>query len=348
MTREIVPVGITEIVESDLPKVMTVGQLANEYAAQHVFAEYQQRIAANTKRRQHDDLALFAQYLSHVGIIVTAEQLMSMPGTWSDITHGLVAGFVKYQLQQGYAIGSINVRLSTIKRYCALATTAGALPSQELSMIKLVQGYRHQEGLNVDARRKQRNEPTRKGTKKAETITITGEQARRLKLEQPDTPQGRRDALLMCLLLDHGLRCGEVAALPANCINFAEGTITFYRKKVDRTQTHTLTRDTLIAAMRYFQVCTPTGTLLMGSRKNGVLVGSLKERSLTERVRVLCEAIGIEGASAHDGRHSWATRAVKAGTNMRVLQDAGGWKSIAMPARYAESQKVANEGVKLD
>ena len=59
----------------------------------------------------------------------------------------------------------------------------------------------------------------------------------------------------------------------------------------------------------------------MGSRKNGALTGSLKERSLTERVRVLCEVIGIEGASAHDGRHSWATRAVKAGTNMRVLQD---------------------------
>jgi site-specific recombinase XerD len=30
---------------------------------------------------------------------------------------------------------------------------------------------------------------------------------------QPDTPQGRRDALLMCLLLDHGLRVGEVAIL---------------------------------------------------------------------------------------------------------------------------------------
>jgi len=32
--------------------------------------------------------------------------------------------------------------------------------------------------------------------------------------QQPDTPQGRRDPLLMCILLEHGLRYGEIAILP--------------------------------------------------------------------------------------------------------------------------------------
>jgi hypothetical protein len=44
------------------------------------------------------------------------------------------------------------------------------------------------------------------------TVHIAQKQAKKLK-SQPDTPQGRRDALLMCLLLDHGLRVGEVARL---------------------------------------------------------------------------------------------------------------------------------------
>jgi site-specific recombinase XerD len=55
----------------------------------------------------------------------------------------------------------------------------------------------------------------------------------------------------------------------------------------------------------------------------------------------------VQGASAHDGRHAWATFAVRGGTDLKTLQDAGGWNSIAMPARYAASQKIANKGVVL-
>jgi hypothetical protein len=32
---------------------------------------------------------------------------------------------------------------------------------------------------------------------------------------------------------------------------------------------------------------------------------------------------------------------------IKVLQDAGGWNSIAMPMRYAASQVIANQGVIL-
>jgi hypothetical protein len=39
--------------------------------------------------------------------------------------------------------------------------------------------------------------------------------------------------------------------------------------------------------------------------------------------------------------------AVEGGTGIKALQDAGGWKSPAMPLRYAKSKEVANEGVIL-
>jgi site-specific recombinase XerD len=82
-------------------------------------------------------------------------------------------------------------------------------------------------------------------------------------------------------------------------------------------------------------------------RKGGQLQGRMQERSLTDRVRVLASQIGITGASAHDGRHAFVTFAIRGGTDLKSLQDAGGWNSIVMPARYAESHKIANKGVRL-
>lgn len=260
---------------------------------------------------------------------------------WQDITFGLIEAFKRWQLEQGYAIASINAHLSTVKVYAKLATKAGILSSEEYAMIKMVSGYRHKEGRNVD----QKREVTRIGDKKAEAVQITAEQARTLK-GQPDTPQGRRDAFLMCLLLDHGLRCGEVAALTSQSINLSTGLLTFYRQKVDKVQTHRLTRDTLLAAMRYLEVATPVGKLLMGSRKGGKLERTMSERAITDRVRELGKRIGVKGLSAHDCRHDWAKSAVKA-SDIKSLQQAGGWSSPAMPLRYADDATIANEGIKL-
>jgi integrase len=320
----------------------TIGQVANSYAARSVFADYQGRIAENTKRRQRDDLQLFAQFLAGAGLQVSPDDLYALPETWQPITYGLLEAFVRWQLQQGYAIGSMNVHLATVKKYCQLAAKAGTIAPNEIALIKLVQGYRQKEGRNADEIREQ----TRVGRKKAEPVIISFDQAQLLK-QQPDTAQGRRDALLMCLLLDHGLRCGEIAELSASALNLTDGTLTFYRRKVDKTQTHELTRDTLIAASRYFAICLPGLSLLLGSRKGGHLQGRMSERAISDRARVLCERIGLQGVSAHDGRHAWATFAVRGGTDLKTLQDAGGWNSIVMPSRYAASQKIANRGVVL-
>ena len=91
--------------------------------------------------------------------------------------------------------------------------------------------------------------------------------------------------------------------------------------------------------------------LIMGSRKGGKLEGEMSERAITDRVKVLGESLEgnlrLEGLSAHDCRHYWATQAAKHGTDIKSLQQARGWSSPAMPLRYAEDAKIANEGVKL-
>ena len=264
------------------------------------------------------------------------------PWAWSGMSWGLVAAFVEWQLQEGYAIGSINVRLATVKTYCELAMRAGALDHAAYAQIKTVKGYRNKEGRNVD----QTRPVTRQGQKKALPVELTAAQARALK-QQPDTPQGRRDAVLMCLLLDHGLRCGEVAGLKVEHVNLPAGSFTFYREKVDLEQTHKLTNDTFRALYAYLTRDAPTGPLLMGSRKDGELEGRMSVRAINKRVGILGKTVGVMNLSPHDCRHYWTTAAIRGGSDIKSVQEGGGWKSPHMPLQYANRAAIANEGITL-
>jgi integrase len=131
-------------------------------------------------------------------------------------------------------------------------------------------------------------------------------------------------------------------------------TFTFDRPKVNKVQTHRLTSDSLIILRRYLaerRTIDPTdrGPLLCSSRKDGQLIDvGMSERAINKRVGALGRALGIAHLSPHDCRHYWATMAVRAGTDIKSLQDAGGWASPYMPLRYAQSAEIVNQGVKLD
>jgi integrase len=329
------------------PRLQAAGQAANQAAAGGVFSDYQSRKAANTLRRQEAGLSLFSEFLRSAGL--EPSDYANDPEAWRGITWGLVAAFARWQLEQGYAVASVNIRLSTVKTYAKLAMKAGVLDATEYALIRTVDGYARKEIKRIDEQRKTAGIDTRKGYKKAEPVTLTREQAQTLK-SQPDTPQGRRDAFLMALLLDHGLRVGEVAILTVEAFDLKAGELRFYRPKVDRQQTHRLTADTLRAARAYLANDAPrAGMIWRHSRRDGSLDGpGMSTRAMTERVRMLGEAIGVEGLSAHDCRHYWATQAARNGTPIDRLQDAGGWSSPAMPLRYVEQAKIANSGVKLE
>lgn len=264
---------------------------------------------------------------------------------WRGVTWGLVQAFVDDLLHQGYAVSSINVHLSTVKSYARLAAAAGTLTKEELALIQNVQSFRKAEQPRIDEKRP----VTRVGRKKARPTKLTVEQALALK-RQPDTPQGRRDALILCLLLDHGLRVGEVAGLAVEDLDLHEGLLRFYRPKVNKVQLHLLTEDSLRAAQAYLRFdAHPKGLLLRGSRKNRELVQKpgISTVAISERVRTLGEELGVIGLSAHDCRHYWATRAAKMQTPFEVLRQAGGWSSAAMPLRYIEETRIANKDVTL-
>lgn len=325
------------------PRAMQVaGQVANEHAARAVFADFHSRKADNTIRAYAAALARFADFLADVGIPADAEQLQTNPDAWQDMTWGLVAAFRNWLVVAGDAISTVNQRLTAVKTYCRLAAQAGALDGQEYQLIRTVSGYSRKDAKRIDDRR----ETTRRGDKKAQHVSLTPDQAKALK-NQPDTPQGRRDAVIMTLLLDHGLRVGELAGLRVSDFDLKAGELRFYRPKVDKVQTHKLTADAARAVSAWFESgnAPAAGPLLRGSRKGGALTGAgMSERAITARVNALGAAIGIEGLSAHDCRHHWATFWAKRVDVLR-LQEAGGWASLAMPRQYVEEAEIANEGM---
>jgi integrase len=151
-------------------------------------------------------------------------------------------------------------------------------------------------------------------------------------------------------MLDLGLRVGEVAALTVDCFDLGAETLTFYRPKVDRQQTHELKNGCLAAARAWIESgdAPALGNIWRTSRKGGGLQDAgWSIRAITKRVAALGELVGAPSLSAHDLRHSWATQAARNGTSLDRLQDAGGWSSLAMPGRYIEAAKIANKGVKL-
>ena len=324
---------MTNIIPAGWPALAQVAQIADQAAAAHSLDEYHKGKSKETLRRHRHDLALFSHFLEETAQASPGDFYTDLEA-WRDISYGLVAAFKIWQEQQGYALGSIGVRLSTVKVYCKLAHDAGVITTEAYMRIQGVMGYKGMSARNIDAER-----PVRRiGNKKAQWVEISPAHAQLLK-RAPAGPLADRDRLLLCLLLDHALRIGEAAILKTSSINLRKGKITYFRPKVSlEPQTDNLTPDTLDAARRYLATIPPEQKLLFEG---------LTTRAMAMRVTKLARSIGIDGFSPHDCRHYFAEDALRNGTDLKILMDAGGWKTLEMPARYAGRQKIANKGLRL-
>lgn len=351
------------------------GQIANRAAGQTIFQRYMSEKAANTIKRQARDLELFAEYLLDIGLeLVDGADFQTNPQAWRGITWGIVEGFVQWQLREGYAINSVNARLSTVKVYAQIAAKADVIARTESVLIQSVKGYSRTGGHNVDQQREQTRieevtyayKPpqrrrsivvTRRSTKKRKPTLLTAAQIEQLVRPFNDSPQAFRDALLLCLLLEHGLRASEAALLRVHNIDLQAGTLHFHRPKVQGTDfewaTHQLTPATLAVARPYLeQIVPPTlqpdGPLLPATtrlRQDGsggaLLPRALNRVRISERIAWLGKRMGLEKKlSAHDCRHTCATRMARLGYAVDELMAWFGWTNAQTAMRYVTAVDV--------
>jgi integrase len=363
-----------DIVATGASPLAIAGIIANDIAAKYVFQRYKQEKSANTLKRQARDLELFAEYLIDAGIPLQCANFQEDPICWQGITWGIVEGFVQWLLREGYAITTVNSYLSTVRTYAKLAVKAGAIERTEGMLIEAVKGYSRKGATNINQQREQTRvesvtyayKPksakkhvivTRRNTKKQKATQLTAEQAEALQTPRNNSPQAYRDALLMSLLLAHGLRASEIALLTTENIHLERGEIRFFRPKVQGTEhewtTHRLLADTQTLSAHYLEVfypptLLPNGKLILATTrllKDGT-GGELIERGLnrvrvSERVSWLGKQLGIVGLSAHDCRHFCATQMASLDYSVHELMAWFGWNNAQTAMRY-----IANVDVK--
>ncbi len=344
-TNAIIPPG-------DIEALQALASQADQVAAHNCFYIYRSTKSAETTRRQLADLNLFAEFIrQHAPVTLTGQDFYDNLAAWSAISGGLIESYKFWMVNRGYNVRSINVRLSTVRTYARLAFQAGYLDDVKYLRIQAVKGFSQKEAGRIDEKR----ETTRVGIKKREATPIKRVNATALKHiwigERPQKLAYVRDRLLMCLLLDHGLRAGEVAVLQTWNVNPIDNEMRFYRPKTQEWSIHKLTEDTADVLQHYLERQHITDTiddetpLLKASRKSGQLLdGGMSTRAINQRVRVIGQAVEINTLSPHDCRHAWATEAAKH-SSLDALMQAGGWSSPAMPMRYIEGRKIANEGI---
>ena len=327
------------------------GGLAADAASQtDAFAEYHAEQTDNTRAAQLDALKCFSSYLAAAHIQRQAEDLYHDAEAWRGMSVGLLKGFRKWLLEQGFALGTLNQRLSIIRQYCRLAHAAGMLSDEMLELVLAVKGYGGKTGRNLDNDRARRSVPTRKSTKKVAPTPVSKAQALRLKTEttRPRRPRRThdllleaRDALMMGLFIEHAFRVSEVAGLSIEDFDLERGLVTIYREKTDETQTHQLKKHTLLAAAHYLaEYGASSGPLFLGYRGRRIT-----RYGLYDRVRVLGQQVGLPTLSPHDLRHYWTYDALGNATPVDRVQSGGNWKSPTMVLKYARRTGIANEGV---
>lgn len=349
--------GDNRALSNDHARMEAAGKAANRAASRHVFDDYRADLTPNTTRAHDDDLVKFAEFLQEtIGLQETGQVFTTTPAKWEHVTHGLVKAFVQWSLKKGYAIQTVNRRLATVRKYAGLAHQAGILDESTIALINTVKAFNGKRARNRDENRQDEGIPTRitneagKPAKKSENVRIPESVVTLLKKEHEDTPQGIRDRLLLCLLLDHAMRASEAAALTVGNVDMANGTIRFYRIKTDSWQTDKMTTDTYKAMLAYkeYMPLMAASKLIRQSFKGGKLgAPGISSRTVSRIVNEHGVRHGVSGLSAHDCRHSWATRARDAETPLMDIMSGGGWKTPTMVKRYTDERDIANEAVKL-
>lgn len=151
----------------------------------------------------------------------------------------------------------------------------------------------------------------------------------------------RRDEAIVRLMIDAGLRAGEVVALELDDLDLPAGVATVRRGKGGKGRTVPVGPEAALALDRYLRLrrghrLADRTALWLGDRGKGFTYDAL-HKTLRERA----DAAGLVGFHPHKMRHTWAHRWLSAGGSESGAMAVGGWTRPDMLMRYTKAQASA-------
>jgi len=151
----------------------------------------------------------------------------------------------------------------------------------------------------------------------------------------------RRDEAIVRLMIDAGLRAGEVTALELDDLDLPGGSAIVRRGNGGKGRTVPVGPEAALALDRYLRLrrthrLANSTALWLGDRGKGFTYDAL-HKTLSERA----DAAGIVGFHPHKMRHTWAHRWLSAGGSESGAMAVGGWARPDMLMRYTKAQASA-------
>lgn len=343
--------GLTQAQKSQIDNVKprTSSEALQQLSDETAFQKFNATKSENTLKAYRRDLQRFARLIYGEDVPDNyGHRLSTEKDLWRYITHGEVNAYQLWMMQQGYALTSINRAVYAVCTYSRQAMLAGVMSAEVYQRIAAIQSVSGKAAANLDKKRPIQRRPVERA-KKATPTKIPADLVTDL-LNEHDLAQlgGLRDAVLMGMLLELGLRASEVAQLKWNDVDLTTGKLLFYRPKVDLTQQlaiSTRLQRILRQYREYLQThFTLPEKLLVGiTRKGAFGKPYLSPQSISNIVQKIGFRYGIEKLSAHDCRHHCITYLIQEKqVNPMTVQDFGGWRDARMVRHYVRQLDVSN------
>lgn len=152
-----------------------------------------------------------------------------------------------------------------------------------------------------------------------------------MKVARRGKRNGERDALMIRLAFEHGLRASELVGLKWQALNFSEQTLAVQRAKGSVSGTHPLQGETLRALRRYHrnQGKPVVGSIFTSERGAPLSVDGF--RRLFGRLTI--KALGVQW-HPHALRHACGVHLINSGTDIRTVQSYMGHANIQNTVLY--------------
>jgi site-specific recombinase XerD len=261
----------------------------------------------NLESEAKSDLTV-ASYTSHVRAWLRWCEQTAHP---AELTRDTVARHIAGMLTAGSEPNTARLRLASLRAFTRWLTTEGEIADDPLVGMR----------------------PPKLTTKVTESLT--DDQLRLLlKSCQGKTLRDRRDEAIVRLMLETGLRAGEVIGLQTTDLDLKRGLVTVRRGKGGKGRMAPFSSQTAAALDRYLRARRSHRRAEGPALWVGVGGKGFGYHGLNDTLRDRARAAGIDGFHLHLMRHTAATRWLRAGGSEGGLMAVAGWSTRSMIDRY--------------